>query len=313
MRRPVIHVRVAAARYSHLAALAGDTDGTGDLAILREVLEPGQIFRRMLEEEAFDVAEMSLATVFMLADRGDPRFVALPVFPSRCFRHSALYVPAGSRVRDPHELAGGRVGVLRYAMTTGVWVRALLAEEHGVTPESVEWWVGEPSTLPDGIRAGAVDGPEALEALAVAGELDCLITGKPPGAFRQGRLRRLFAEPWRAERDYYRRTGVFPIMHAVVATRALADRWPGALDALRRRFDAAKEVALAELLGTDLSLHPLPWLTASVEEALSLMGPDPWPYGVAPNRGTLMAFGRHMAAQGLTARPWRPEDVFREA
>jgi 4,5-dihydroxyphthalate decarboxylase len=302
-------VTVAAGGYAHLAALdAGN--GPGTLELRCETLEPGRIFPRMLRDEAWDVAEMSLATAYILVDRKDLRFVALPVFPSRAFRHSALYVPAGSPVRSASDLRGGRIGVLRYAMTTAVWVREMLAGQYGVPADTLQWVVGEDSPHPSAVTPRIVGGALALERMAIEGELDCYVSGRTPDAFDAGRLRRLFPEFGVEERAYYASTRIFPIMHVMVAKRALLERVAGIVPALVRRFEAAKRVAEEGLLNFDISTYPLPWLPAYVEDARRIIGGELWPYGVAANRATLVAFGRALAAEGLTSRAHAPEEVF---
>ena len=303
-----MNLTVAAGSYAHLAALA-DGDGGDGLRLERTVLEPGKIFPRMQRDAAWDVAEMSLATTYILADRGDERFAALPVFPSRAFRHSALYLPARSALRSAGELRGCRVGVLRYAMTTAVWVRLMLAEQYGVQPAELQWVVGEDSPHPPSVQPRVVQGPAALERMAAAGEIDCLISGRTPKAFEAGALRRLFPDFGAEERAYYARTRIFPIMHVMVAKRALLAQ-PGVARALLGRFEAAKRAAEAGLRDFDISTYPLPWLPAYVEEARRLAGDELWPYGVEANRPTLEAFGRALAAEGLTRRALAPGEVF---
>lgn len=303
---------LAAGGYAHLATIASG-DASDGLDIRYETLEPGRIFPRMQRDAAWDVAEMSLATAYIMADRGDRRFVALPVFPSRAFRHSALYVPSWSPVRAASELRGGRVGVLRYAMTTAVWVRSMLAGQYGVPAETLRWVVGEESPHPVSITPRVVEGGAALERMAAAGELDCLVSGRAPAAFADGRLRRLFADFGAEEKAWHARTRVFPIMHVMVAKRDLLEREPRLLPALMKRFDAAKRVAEDGLLDFDVSTYPLPWLAACVEDARRLIGGELWPYGLAANRVTLDAFGRALAAEGLTSRVLAPEEVFVDA
>jgi 4,5-dihydroxyphthalate decarboxylase len=303
-------VTVASGPYAHLAAL-GTADHSDGLQVRHEVLEPGQIFPRMLREAAWDVAEMSLATIYILAASGDRRFVPLPVFPSRAFRHSALYVPAASRVREVADLRGGaRIGVLRYAMTTAVWVRAMLREPYGIPADGLRWYVGDASAHPRGVEPVVVEGAAALERMAIAGELDCLISGRTPAGFHDGRLRRLFPDFGLEEKQYYARTRVFPIMHVMAARRELVERNARVVPDLMARFHAAKHAAEEGLLNFDISTYPVPWLPSYLEDARGLMGPELWPYGVHGNRETLRAFGAALAADGLAQRTCTPEEVF---
>lgn len=305
-------VTVAAGGYAHLAGLEAG-NGADGLELRYEAIEPGHVFPRMLRDSAWDVAEMSLATAYILADKGDRRFVVLPVFPSRAFRHSALYVPAGSSLQSARDLRGARVGVLRYAMTTAVWVRALLQGQYGVPAETLRWVVGEDSPHPGSVDPRIVGSAAELERLALAGEIDCLISGRTPAAFAQGKLRRLFPDFGAEEKTYYARTRVFPIMHTIVVARSLFERVPDAARLLRARFEAAKDEAETGLTNFDVSTYPLPWLAAYVEDARHRMGDSFWPYGVEANRPTLEAFGAALAAENSTSRVWAPEEIFEDA
>jgi 4,5-dihydroxyphthalate decarboxylase len=301
-----LKVTVAAGPYAHLASLEAGNDGL-DLSL--ETLEPGHIFPRMLRDAPWDIAEMSLATAYILAAKGDRRFRPIPVFPSRAFRHSALYVPVAGRARAAVDLRGARIGVLRYAMTTAVWVRAMLASQYGVPADGMRWFVGEDSPHPDTVSPEVV-GPNALERMVVEGGLDCLISGRTPAAFADGRLRRLFPEFGAEEKGYFAASGVFPIMHVMVAKADLFERVPDVLGRLLARFEAAKRAAEEGFANFDISTYPLPWLPAYVEDARRHAGAELWPYGVAPNRCTLEAFGQAIAAEGLVNRVLSPEEVF---
>lgn len=304
-----MNITVATGPYIHLAELAHVPVDDG-LELRHEVREPGKIFRPMLDEGAWDVGEMSLATAYLLADKRDERFVALPVFPSRTFRHSALYVPAHARARSPGEFAGARVGVLRYAMTTAVWVRDLLERQYGVPAKGLQWFVGEDSPHPDFVSPTVVGSAGALERLAVSGDLDLLISGRP---IADQRLQRLFPRFGEDERAYHESTGVFPIMHTLVAKRTLVQSSPALVPALMARFRAAKGIVEERLANFDISAVPVPWLASLVEESKTRLNGEPWPYGIAPNRGTLDAFARALHAEGSTSHVLSAEEVFEDA
>jgi 4,5-dihydroxyphthalate decarboxylase len=267
----------------------------------------------MLKDAPWDAAEMSLATAYILADKGDRRFVVLPVFPSRAFRHSALYVPAASRLEVASDLRAARVGVLRYAMTTAVWVRAMLEGQYGVPAQSLKWFVGEDSHHPASVSPQVLGSAAELERMTVDGEIDCLVSGRTPAAFEEGGLRRLFPDFGAEEKAYFARTRVFPIMHTIVVKRSFAEHTPDALRQLMARFESARAAAEEGLLNFDVSTYPLPWLAAYVEDARRQMGAQLWPYGIEPNRPTLEAFGQALVTEGLTQRAWAPEEVFVDA
>ncbi len=308
--QPKVRLTVASGPYIHLAALGRPYHVDDGFDLRHEVLDPPEILSRMHRNAAWDIGEMSLATVYMLADQRDSRFVPLPVFPSREFRHAALYVRTESPIRGARDLRGSTVGVLRYAMTTAVWVRGILATQYDVCRSDLHWVVGDDSPYPSSLSLRKVAGPETLERMALAGELDCLITGRTPASFLDGRLRRLFPDFGTEERAYFTSTGIFPIMHVMAAQGSLLQRYAEIVPALLKRFDAAKRDAEHGLLDFDISMYPVPWLGAHVEEARRRMG-ELWPYGMEKNRTTLVAFGHMMAADGLTSRALAPEEVFR--
>ena len=304
---------LAGGDYAHTRLVAAEPlpgpDG-GEVGLLRVTDRPAAIFRRALEDSApYDIAEMSLASAYVLADRRDPRFVALPVFPSRLFRHGAFY--AGPGLTGPDQLRGRRIGVIRYGMTAAVWARALLAAEYGLAPNQMEWWIGEEQFFqPVGMDLHPADGQAGLEAMLEDGRLDCLFSVHLPAAFSAGRVGRLFGDVPAAERASFARTGYVPIMHTVLVKRTAVEARPWLPGALMARFEACRDDALAWLLDTDASTLPLPFQHAWSEDVFSQCGGDPWPYGLAANGQVLQDFGAAMAAQGLTSRVLAPEEVF---
>ena len=207
-------------------------------------LEPEEMFYRMARRRDFDAAEFSLATYTVLRGRGEP-LVAIPVFPSFAFRHSAIFVRDAAGIREPRDLVGKRVGVPKYHMTAAVWIRGILEDEYGVSPGDLEWVEGGEGaavkevdvTLPAGLRHRTVPGDRTLGQLLAAGELDAFIGARRPAGAGAG-VRRLFPDFRRVERAYYERTGIFPIMHTVVLKEELARAAPvaprGALRGVRR-------------------------------------------------------------------------------
>lgn len=311
-----MELTIATGPYAHLQHVA-DTlrtqDVEGQPLTVRHVVErPVAVFRQAVAGDApYDVAEMSLATAHVLADRGDDRFVALPVFPSRMFRHSAFYVRADGPVERPEQLKGGRIGVIRYGMTAAVWARDLLHAGHGVAPGDLAWWIGERQFFqPRGITLHEAEGQAGLEAMLPAGELDCLFSVDEPAAFAEGRVRRLFPDFGAAERAHWERTRILPIMHTLLIRRALAEAHPALAGAVLAACEAAKRAAQHWITDTDHSSLPIPFQHAWSSEVRALLGDDPWPYGLAANRVVLERFAALMHTQGLTGRALRPEDVF---
>jgi 4,5-dihydroxyphthalate decarboxylase len=279
-------------------------------------------FFRMLRHAEFDVSEMSLSwytrTVFT-----EPRpFVAIPVFPSRMFRHSSVYVNANCGIREPKDLVGRRVGCPEYQMTAAVWVKGILADHYGVPVNSVTYHTGGlkepgrqevPMHLPADISVTPVPRDRTLSDMLEQGEIDALYTAEMPTTFieRSPNVRRLFPDYEREERDYFQKTGIFPIMHTVVIRNDLHERRPWVAQSLTKAFVAAQQIAYHDLYDTTALKTMLPWLTAHVEATRNTMGSDDyWPYGIDRNRDTLATFVRYSHEQGLTPRRLQPDELF---
>lgn len=281
-----------------------------------------ETFFRMLRHREFDVAEMSLSSYVVSLFADAPPFVAIPVFPSRFFRHSCIYVHAASGIRRPQDLVGRKVGTPEYQMTAPVWIRGILADAYAVPVESVTYLTGgleqagrpEKLTLdlPPGIRVQPIGPGQTLAAMLAAGEIDALHTARTPSSFRDGtgRVTRLFEDFPAVEREYFRATRIFPIMHTVVIRRDVYERHPWVAQSLYKAFCAAQREAYDELGHTAALKTMLPWLPAHLEETRREMGDDFWPYGLAPNRDTLATFLRYSHAQGLSRRLLTPEALF---
>ena len=281
-----------------------------------------ETFFRMLRNREFDAAEMSLSSYVMTLFSSDRPFVAIPVFPSRVFRHSCIYVHAGSGIREPRDLAGKRVGTPEYQMTAGVWIRGTLADEYAVPVESVTYFTGaeeEPGRpeklkldLPPQIRVERIGPEQTLSAMLASGEIDALYTARMPSSFRRGdsRVNRLFENFMSVEQDYFRRTRIFPIMHTLVIRRDVyeANRWVA--QSLYKAFRLSQQETYRDLYETAALKGMLPWLTAHVEATRREMGDDFWPYGLPPNEHTLATFLRYSHEQGLSKRQLQPSELF---
>jgi len=293
-------------------------DHTRDLAprgIELNVLELPieEIFYRFTRFREFEASEMSSAKTVSLLALEQPDIIALPVFVSRVFRHSAIYVGKGSGIRRPKDLEGRRVGIPEWSQTAGIYARGLLAHEYGVDLASIDWrqaGVREPGRiekvelkLPKGVRVTAV--PEkSLTEMIKTGELDAVISAREvPGE-------RLFADYRAAELDYFRKTRIFPIMHMIVMRRGVyeQDRWI-AMN-LFQAFQEAKQRSVARLREIGISHVPLPWLSDTTRAWQEAIGEDFWPYGVEPNRPTLEAFLQYAYEQGVCRRKLAAEELF---
>jgi 4,5-dihydroxyphthalate decarboxylase len=275
-------------------------------------LRPGETFWRMLNHGEFDVSEMSLSSYTILRSEGDTRFIAIPVFPSRVFRHSAVYLRADSKIETPQDLKGKRIGVADYQMTAAVWVRGFLKSEYGVVPEDVTWVLGRPVRTikpPAGILIEAMPAETTLEAMLERGEIDALASVMIPKALGST-MRRLFREPRQVERAYYEKTGIFPIMHTFVLKTSLYEKNPWLAVSFYRAFCRARDMAYRTMYDTDALSVSLPWVIDEVEETRKIFGPQIWDYSIEGSRPTLEALVSHLDEQRLTRRRMKVEELF---
>jgi 4,5-dihydroxyphthalate decarboxylase len=282
---------------------------------------PREIFDRMSGALEFDASEMSSSEFVARHAAGDCPFVALPVFPSRVFRHGFIAVNAQA-VRSPADLAGQRIGVPLYAMTAAIFIRGLLQHEFGVDLSRVHWIEGamneaKPHGHPTRLELAKAVSIEAntsgksLSDLIEAGEIAATIGASLPAATsRNPDIRRLFADHREREKDYYRRTRIFPIMHLIVVRRDIYEQHPFVATSLYRAFCQAKDLARQKMRHPGTLRYMLPWMGSEIEEIDEVFGGDPWPYGVEPNRATLEALVQYSAEQGLIASPVPVEKLF---
>ncbi len=275
--------------------------------------EPEDIFRRALRDRAFEVSELSMGSHIVTTARGDSPYVGVPVFPSRAFRHSAVYIRTDRGIHGPADLAGRTVGLPEYQQTAALWVRGILREHYGVDTRGIAWRTGGervPISLPDGLDVRPFGG-DLQEALS-AGRIDALIAPRPPSAFedRSAPVGRLWPDYRAEEIAWHCATGFFPVMHCLAVRRDVAEQHPWLPVELFRAFARARAMALAELRLVNVLRVSLPWAAAAFEEQAALMGGDPWPYGFARNRDELAAMIRFAVADGLATGPIPPEALF---
>ena len=286
-------------------------------------LQVAEIFWRMCQYQEFHISEMSLGAHTTLTGKGNSPFVGVPVFPSRMFRHSGIYIGAKSGIEHPEDLRGRRIGLPEYAQTACVWMRGLLHHEYGLAPQEVTWVAGGVEMpgrkervnleLPSSIRLERLPENETLNRALCDGKIDALLSAEPPSAFVESdpRVRRLFPDFRSVEQDYYRRTGLFPIMHTLVIRRDVYAEYPWLAQCLLQAFTRSKQEAEQVLTGhCGWLVCMLPWSMAELEDTRRLMGNDYWPYGMEPNRKVLETFCQYAQEQGLTSRRVSAEELF---
>jgi len=307
-----LQLTLACGRYDRTQALIDGRVQPEGVNLTFLPLRPGETFWRMLNHGEFDASEMSLSSYTILRSEGDTRFIAIPVFPSRVFRHSALYVRSDATIESPQDLKGKRVGVGNYQMTAAVWVRGFLTHDYGVKPEDIVWVTGKPIRSikpPDGIRVESIPAETTLEAMLQRGEIDALISVMIPGGFGTT-VRRLFRDSRKVEMDYYSRTRIFPIMHTLVLKTELYKEKPWLAVSLYQAFCRARDIAYRSMNDTDALTISLPWIVDEVEGARRLFGPQAWDYSIDGSLLTLNALLACLDEQKLAKRRMSVGELF---
>jgi 4,5-dihydroxyphthalate decarboxylase len=295
---PTLDVSLACEPTDRTQAVLSGELGPGGIDLQPVPLGGATATRRMVAHGDFDAAEVSLAAFLATADRTDPPFVGLPVFPARSFVHSRVFAAPDAGIDDLSDLAGARVGIPETPSSTALWVSGVLADDHGVGPDDVSWFHAS-GTPPGDVDVEPLSGDRTVEEALEAGDLDAVVAPEAPAGTEP-----LYDDPRAVEREYYRESGHFPVMTTVVVDADLYDEHPWVAQELYKAFDAAKDRCL-EAIDDPVGRAALPWLRQEVAETRALMGEDYWPYGVDANEDTLETVARYAAEQGVTAR--RPE------
>ncbi len=285
-------------------------------------LEPEEMFHRALHFEEFDATELSFSNYLTRLARNNCPYMAIPVFPGRRFRHAGIYINTRSGIRKPEDLKGRLVGSPEYQVTASVWIRGILEDEYGVKPADIRWRAGgiyetsrtEKVTFspPAGVELERIGPGKTLSNMLTNNEIDALIGPRAPSCFHEGHpdIARLFPDFIEKEKDYFRRTGIFPIMHLLVIHKKKIKESPWLPASLFKAFEKAKDMAIERLLEENEPMSTYPWIDGVVREAQEIMGKDFWPYGVEENRKTLEAFLRYHYDQGLSERKLTLDEIF---
>lgn len=286
------------------------------------VAEPQQCFRIALNERRFAVTEMSMGSHMLTTARGDAAYVAIPVYLSRAFRHSAIYVRTDRGIVAPSDLARRNIGTPEYQQTAAVWVRGMLASYYNIDLSTITWRTGrldakgQGERIPldgTGSRRVVPIGPDdTLNGLLQSGEIDAIVSPRPPPCFTDATapVGRLFANPMEAEKTYYRDTGFFPIMHCLAVRKDVADAYPKLPLQLFRAFSEAKALAQRDLAMIDYGRVLLPWMAEHLAAVREVMGRNPWRYGYKASLAELEAMTEYALVDGLTKRRVAPPELF---
>ena len=352
---PDIPISIASGEYDRIRAIRDGLVKVEGCAVTYHAVEPNQLFVRNLKSQEFDVSEMSFSTYIALRDQGKAHYTAIPVFLSRAFRHSAIFVRTDRGIASPADLKGKRVGTPEYFTTMLVWMRGLLSDEYGIKPSDLRWRLGplerparpvEPSSPADGVVAlgaaassysplvgekkeaanveiEAIPAGKTLAGMLAEGELDAVFSARPPSCFLPpppspppqtagGReaVARLFPDYRVVEQAYYRKAGVYPLMHVVGIRNSLVEQHPWMAASLYNAFAGAKETAVADFAKLSAFAVTLPWIEAEYRATQAVLGEDIWPYGVAANRKAIETLCRYLHEQGFTQRRMGVDDLF---
>jgi 4,5-dihydroxyphthalate decarboxylase len=317
-----LELSIAVGDYDRVRPLvdgAVQIDGVDPVFML---LEPEEIFFRAFRHADFDICELSMSSFTVKTANGDCPYVGVPVFPSRAFRHNSIYIRTDRGIAKPEDLKGKRIGVPEYQVTANVWTRAVLEDEHGVSPSDVTWVRGgyeQPGRiekiavkLPPDVQVE--DAPEnaTISGMLASGDIDAVIGPRAPSCFTNGhpKVAWLFPDPAAAAAAWFRKSRIFPIMHILGLRRSLAEQHPWLPAAAMKAFAQSKARAMAKLADNSATKVTLPFVDEQLLAARRLMGEDFWSYGLEANRHVLEVFLRRHHAEGLSSRMLSPEELF---
>lgn len=309
-----IKLTLACWDYDRTRALQDGSVQVEGVELIYLPLRVEETFWRMLRHGEFDAAELSMGSYMMARDKGFPKLIAIPVFPSRAFRHSCIYINTDAGIKEPKDLAGKRVGVPEYQITMAIWARGILQHEYGVGPEKMKWFTGGEEhpgrqdkikhDLPPGVDIRPIGPDQTLSSMLESGEIDAMISAHMPSPFvrRSPRVRRLIPNFCEVEKEYYRRTKIFPIMHTVALREDVYQKHPWVAQSLCKAFAEAKRICQDSMHEFSALKYMLAWSIAEMEEEREILGEDAWPYGLEPNRHVLETLVQYAHEQGLIKR-----------
>lgn len=309
----IIKITLACGDYDRTRPLWDGSLKAEGLDLTTLLLPVEEIFLRMSRYQEFEASEFSLSTFLLTQAMGAPRFIGIPAFPSRKFRHGDIFIRKGSKIRRPEDLKGAKIGLLEYQMTAAVWTRGFLQEFHGVQASDMEWFTTREEriklSLPPSIRVTVMPSNTTPLDMLRQGELDAVFAHRAPPAFMRGEdwIVRLFPNFCEVEGDYFQKTGIFPIMHTVVLRPDIYEKYPWAAQSIYKIFCQAKEKSLADLRSMGAPPVTLPWFFYEIERTISVMGEDFWPYGFRKNQATIAKLLEYMKQQYLVPETYSPD------
>jgi 4,5-dihydroxyphthalate decarboxylase len=317
-----VPITIACGNYDRTRALRDGRVKVEGCAVTYLPLYPEEIFFRAFRYQEFDVSELSFSSYIRTVAAGTSAYIGIPAFVSRLFRHSGMYVRANTGIHAPADLRGKRIGVPEYQITAVVWMRGIMQHEYGVLPTEIHWRSGgqeEPGRdertplkpIP-GLDLKPIGKDQTLVGMLHDGELDALFTARAPSSFLRGEahIKRLFPNTREAEQAYYKKTGMFPLMHLVGIRKTLVEKYPWLPSSVYKAFCEAKALAMVDLTDVNALMVTLPWLIPETEATIALMGKDFWAYGIGENMREIMALTQYAYEQGLIDRKLTVEELF---
>lgn len=320
-----LHFTLAAGTYDRTQPLRDGSVKPDGCTLTYLEMKPMELFFRVVRYAEFEITEMSFSTHIMQTQLGNSRYVGLPVFLSRSFRHSSFYINKNKGIEKPEDLKGKTVGVPEYQMTAALWQRGLLKDEYGIEPWEIKWRTGGLEeagreermalNLDPKFDVEPIPSDKTLSSMLAAGELDAVICPPVPSCFTNGHpgVDRLWPDFRPAEEEFYKKTGMFPIMHMVGIRNDVVEKYPWLPATMYKAFRQAKDVAIKNLEFGAAACATLPWLNAELRRTRAVMGHDYWQYGLEENRKDIEAMLRYSVEQGLTEPGVKPEDLFAES
>ena len=317
-----VPITIACGNYDRTAAIRDGRVRVEGCAVTYLPLYPEEIFFRAFRYQEFDVTELSFSSFIRTVAAGTSSYIGIPAFVSRIFRHSGIYIRTDAGIRTPADLRGKRIGLPEYQITAVVWMRGMMQHEYGVLPAEIHWRSGgqeqpgrherTPLKPIKGLDLQPIGDDQTLVDMLRKGELDALFTARAPSSFVNGEphIARLFPNSREAEKAYYKKTGLFPIMHLVGIRKTLVEQYPWLATSVYKAFCEAKALAMADLRDVNALMVTLPWLEAETNETMAAMGQDFWKYGVQENMPEIAALTGYAHEQGLIDRNVGIDELF---
>jgi 4,5-dihydroxyphthalate decarboxylase len=317
-----VPITIACGNYDRTKAIKDGQVKVDGCAVTYLPLYPEEIFFRVFRYQEFDVSEISFSSYMRTVAAGTSAYIGIPAFVSRIFRHSGIYIRNGAGISKPEDLRGKRIGLPEYQITAVVWMRGMMQHEYGVKPEEIHWRSGGQEQAGRGERTHlkpipgldlqAIPEDKTLVGMLRDGELDALFTARAPSSFLAGEphIARLFPDTRVAEKAYYKKTGLFPIMHLVGIRKTLVEKYPWLPTSVYKAFLEAKALAMIDLRDVNALMVTLPWLEAETNETSAVMGDDFWKYGIEENMAQIEALTQYSYEQGLVDRKLTAKDLF---